>query len=90
MARPELDLAIEMFPEMASAIRRAYLADPGFRELCADYALARATLKGFERRADVASRPEVAEYRDIISCLKTDIADWLRRMEVKTPGGTAE
>lgn len=90
MLKPKLELAIELLPETASAIRRAFLADSGFRELCADFSLARVTLEGFERRADAASRPEIAEYRDIICGLAADIADWLRRMEIQTPGGVAQ
>ena len=89
MNRPEINLVIETFPEMASAIRRLYLASPGFRDLCAEFALARAALDGFEQRADASSRPEIAEYREIIRCLATDIADLLRRTELQSPGGVA-
>jgi hypothetical protein len=87
MARLELDHAIEALPEMGSAIRRAYLASPDFRDLCADFALARTTLDEFERRVDAASRPEIAEYRELIRCLSADIVEWLRRIEHQTPSG---
>ncbi len=87
MARPELDLAIEALPEMGSAIRRAYLASPDFRDRCADFALARTTLAAFERRGDAASRPEIPEYRELIRCLSADIVEWLRRIEHQTRRG---
>jgi hypothetical protein len=87
MTKSETALVIEVFPESAAAIRRLYLSNPSFRDLCSDFTLAVKTLDGFERRIDAAQRPEIAEYQDIVHCLKTDIAEWLRRAERSTPGG---
>jgi hypothetical protein len=87
MTHKELSLVIAYFPEWAAAIRRLCLADSSFHELCADFALACLTLKGFEDRADAATRPEIAEYRDIIRELAADIETYLRRIERQAQGG---
>lgn len=81
MTTSELALVIENFPDRAMVSRRLYLADAGFRDLCEDFALAHATLQGFGRRADAASRPEIAEYREIIRDLANEIEVRLQRAE---------
>jgi hypothetical protein len=49
------------------------LRDPEFRALCEDYALATASLAGFEARRDASERPEIAEYRTVLAELEAEI-----------------
>ena len=63
IAQTGLAQAAARFPEAAARLRRLALADPGFRELCEEYGLARESLARFEARPDAAERPEISEYR---------------------------
>jgi hypothetical protein len=74
----DLALIIGLFPDDARSIRRIYTADSGFRSLCDDYRLARASLARFEARPDAETREEIPEYRDIIAELETEIEQRLR------------
>ena len=65
-------------------LRRLALADPGFRELCEDYGLARESLARFEALPDAAERPEVTDYRSVIAELESEIDRFLRGAR---PGG---
>jgi len=73
IARTGLARAVARFPEAASTLRRLALNDPAFREICEEYALAQQSLAGFEARPDAAGRPEIGEYRTIISELESEI-----------------
>ena len=66
--------AVGRFPDQAPLLRRLVLKDTAFRSLCEDYALARASLAGFEARSDAAERPEIADYRAVIAELESEIA----------------
>lgn len=90
ISKPDLAVVIETFPELAQIARRLYMSSASFRDLCADFALARLTLVGFERRPDAAERPEIPEYRGIIEDLAGDIAECLRQVERQTSGGAAQ
>jgi hypothetical protein len=73
-AHAGLAQVVERFPKSAALLRRLALRDQTFRGLCEDYALARASLAGFEARPDAAERPEIADYRTIIAELEGEIA----------------
>jgi hypothetical protein len=87
MPKSELAIILATFPDMAPTIRRLYLADAGFRDLCSDYALAQTTLDRFSQRTDANQRPEISEYRDIICDLESDIAEYLQRKKQLVQGG---
>ena len=72
--RNDLDQVLARFPDRAETIRRLYLANDGFRSACADHGLALAALSAFEARPDSGSRPEVAEYRQLIRDLESELA----------------
>ena len=78
IAKTGLAQATARFPEAAARLRRLALADPGFRDLCEDYGLARESLARFEARPDAAQRPEVTEYRSIVAELEGEIDRFLR------------
>ncbi len=66
------------FPEQAGRLQGLAVADPGFRELCEEYALAQASLAVFEAMPDAAERPEVPDYRVVIAELEGEIGRFLR------------
>ncbi len=72
--RAELSLVLERFPGRGLVIRENFLRDESFRELCEDYALACETLVRFEALPDADQRPEVPDYRSVISELEEEIA----------------
>jgi hypothetical protein len=76
-AHTGLTQAVDRFPGQAALLRRLVLKDQAFRSLCEDYALARASLAGFEARPDAAERPEVGDYRSVIAELESEIARFL-------------
>ena len=76
-----LDLAqvFMRFPNSAAHIRRLVLADEGFRCLCEDFALAKATLSKLERSEPAEKYVrETADYQVLISDLEREIAEALR------------
>jgi hypothetical protein len=73
IAQAGLAQAVARFPKAAATLRRLALTDPDFREICEEYALARASLAGFQARLDAAERPEIGEYRTVIAELETEI-----------------
>lgn len=75
--RPDLAQVLDLFPEKSVAARELFLRDEVFRGLCEDYALARDTLVRFEAMPDADQRPEVPDYRSLISELEKEIADML-------------
>ena len=72
--RPDLAQVLALFPERSLHIRELFLRDESFRGLCEDYALARETLVRFEALPDADRRPEVPDYRSVISELEKEIA----------------
>jgi hypothetical protein len=72
--RSAVATVLARFPGDAETIRRLVTASSEFDELCEHLALARRTLAAFEQRPDAPSRPEIAEYRSLVSDLETDIA----------------
>ena len=72
--RNDLSRVLDLFPEKAVAARELFLRDEAFRGLCEDYALARDTLVRFEAMPDAEQRPEVPDYRTVISELEKEIA----------------
>jgi hypothetical protein len=76
-AHTGLTQAIDRFPNQAALLRRMVLKDHAFRSLCEDYALARASLAAFEARPDAAERPEITDYRAVITELEGEIARFL-------------
>jgi hypothetical protein len=77
MARTGLAQAVARFPQAAATLRRLALADPAFREICEEYALARASLAGFEARPDASERPEIGDFRSVIAELEGEIGQML-------------
>jgi len=84
IAEAGLARAVERFPEAAATLQRLALADPEFRELCEEYALAQQSLAGFEARPDAAERPEISDYRTVIAELEGEIG---RILEEAGPAG---
>ena len=86
MSNPEvsrLDLAqvLTRFPNDTTRIRRIVLADKGFRGVCEDYALARATLTKLER-SELAEKyaKEISDYQVLISDLEREITEVIRNV----------
>ena len=73
IARTGLAQAVARFPEAADRLRGMALADPAFREICEEYALARESLARFEARSDAAERPEIDDFRSVIAELEGEI-----------------
>lgn len=71
--------AIGRFPERARQLRQLAQRDEGFRGLCEDYALARASLARFEALPNSVERPEIADYRQVIAELEREIETALNR-----------
>lgn len=71
--------AAARFPEAETKFRALALADPSFREICEEYALAQESLERIEAWPDAAERPEVGEYRTLIAELEGEIARFLER-----------
>ena len=81
MEASRLDLAqvLTRFPNSAAQIRRLVLADKGFRCICEDYALARATLTKLERSEPAKKyAKEITDYQVLISDLEREISEVLR------------
>ena len=72
--RPDLAQVLALFPEKSVAARELFLRNEVFRGLCEDYALARDSLVSFEAMPDADQRPEVPDYRTVISELEREIA----------------
>lgn len=73
-----IDHVTERFPELASPARKLYLRDDRFRSICEDLALAIGSLKSFEGRADAPLRPEIEDYRRVLSELDAELVAYLR------------
>ena len=78
IAKTGLARAVARFPEGAARLHRLSMTDPDFREICEEYALAQQSLAGFEARPDAVERPEIGEYRTVISELESEIDRFLK------------
>ena len=81
IARTGLDQAVARFPGAGAALHGMALADPAFREICEEYALAQESLTRFAAREDAADRPEVGDFRRVIAELEGEIERMLRKIE---------
>ncbi len=73
-----MELLIERFPELATSIQDRFHDDPGFREMCSDYA---ETLEALQRwqASDHSHRPaRIVEYQEIAEGLEIEIVTVLR------------
>jgi len=75
----EIETLSARFPGQAARIARLIARDEGFQALCTDYAMARAALEIFSRRALSEPRPEVLDYRRLVGELEREIASALAR-----------
>lgn len=66
---PSLDLLMSRFPREEFAIRRLYLRDPQFREVCDDYGEVQRVLR---QAADGGVTERVAEYRRMLEELEAE------------------
>jgi hypothetical protein len=77
--RLDLSHIIARFPDDAALIRRLVLKSEMFRGICEEYKLARESLSWFEGRPDAPNRPEIADFRSIISGLEWEIEQLLAK-----------
>ncbi len=75
--RAELARVLERFPERALVIREAFLRDESFRSVCEDYVMACDCLTRFEALPNAQQRPEISDYRSVITALENEIAAFL-------------
>ena len=78
IAQTGLARAVARFPDAEARLRTLALADPAFREVCEEYALAQQSLARFEARPDASERPEVGDYRTVIAELEGEIVRFLK------------
>jgi hypothetical protein len=69
---------IERFPEHAASIRDRFRADPGFREMCGDYAETVAALQRWEASSGPHKAARIEEYRELAGALEIEIATALQ------------
>ncbi|WP_137126311.1 hypothetical protein [Roseomonas sp. HF4] len=74
---PDLESALDAFPEHAAFVRRLFLADRAFRSACEDYRLAREGLAAFGRLSNDTPRPEVADYQRLVRELEAEMRDMI-------------
>jgi hypothetical protein len=68
---PSIDLLVSRFPRHEFAIRRLYVRDPEFREVCDDYGEVRHALDHWQA-ADPAVPGRVAEFRQMLEELEAE------------------
>jgi hypothetical protein len=68
-----LSSVLALFPGREREILGLSLRDPGFRSLCEDLGDAHTALAHFVALSSVHERPEVAEYRTVISELQSEV-----------------
>jgi len=78
IARTGLDQAVARFTDAAATLRGVARADPAFRDICEEYALARESLARFEARPDAAERPEIEDFRTVIADLEGEMDRMLK------------
>jgi hypothetical protein len=77
-ARSQVEVVSDRFPERVSVIRRLFLREDGFRNICEDYALAVESLARFQRLPDAEYRTEIPEYKKVIRELEFEIITYLK------------
>jgi hypothetical protein len=65
--------AIERFPQLATTIQERFYDDRRLQEICADYTEALETLKRWEASQDAQRISRIAEYRELVDELATEI-----------------
>ncbi len=73
----ELSRVIARFPERALGIREHFLRDARFRTVCKEYCLACDSLARFEALTDARHKQVIAEYRNLIGELETELTEQL-------------
>lgn len=68
---PTVDLLVSRFPRHEFAIRRLYMRDPEFHEVCDDYAEVRRALEHWQA-TDQAVPARGAEYRRMLEELEAE------------------
>ena len=68
---------LQRFPNDAVLLASLFMENAAFRAVCEDLALAKNTLQNLEVFQQAGQRPQIAEYRQIISELESEIADVL-------------
>jgi hypothetical protein len=72
-----VDHVIEHFPDRTELVRRLYLQDEQFRAICEDFELSITSLRGFEKRPDAHTRPEIDDYRTVLRELEDELRKYL-------------
>ena len=81
--RLDLSAVLQRFPEDAGLIRRLVLENPMFRELCDDYALARATLDTLNRTSASEKQAEkIADYVSFVAELDQELSELLENVRI--------
>ncbi len=70
----EMHQLLRRFPDDAAVLARLLGMDDSFRNVCEDYALAENTLARLERFQGPQQLPRIAEYRQLLSELASEIA----------------
>lgn len=75
---PDLQNALEAFPEDAALVLRLFLAESGFRSVCEDYRLALEGVIAFASMKGPEPRVEVEDYRRLVGELKAEMGKAIR------------
>ena len=68
---------LERFPGDSALLASLFIENAVFRAVCEDLALAKNTLQKLEAFQQEGQRPQIAEYRQLISELESEVADVL-------------
>lgn len=74
---PSIDPLVSRFPSHEFAIRRHYVRNPEFRDVCGDYCDVRHALE-YWQAADRALPGRVAEYRQMLEELEAEVLMFLK------------
>jgi hypothetical protein len=70
----DMDQLFHRFPGEAVLLVRLLAADDAFRNVCEDYTLAEGTLARLERIQGPQELPRIAEYRQLVAELVSELA----------------
>jgi hypothetical protein len=70
----DMDQLLSRFPGESAVLARLLAIDDAFRNLCEDYSLAESTLANLERIRNPPELPRIAEYRQLVLELASEIA----------------
>jgi hypothetical protein len=70
----DMSQLLSRFPGESALLARLLAVDDAFRNVCEDYSLAEATLAKLERFQGPKELPRIAEYRQLILELASEIA----------------